>query len=119
MNPEPLEFTPEGTLKPGAATPMREWTPAEALADALGDYPQDPALRLERATGILERLNPNYELRRIPTAQSPSDSPTYPLHPLADCAFCRNDIEQCHASLDCERRAWSNGFCYGHQEQAR
>lgn len=41
------------------------------------------------------------------------DAPT--IHDPRECDFCANDPEQCHANLDCEARAWSNGYCGPHQ----
>ena len=40
-------------------------------------------------------------------------------HNPKECAFCANDVEQCHASLDCEARAWLNGYCGPHQPDPR
>jgi hypothetical protein len=44
---------------------------------------------------------------------------TQTIHPIAECSPCRNDPEQCHASADCEARAWANGYCGPHQPDPR
>lgn len=41
------------------------------------------------------------------------DRPT--LHDPKECESCANDPEQCHAAIDCNARAWSNGYCGPHQ----
>lgn len=45
------------------------------------------------------------------------DGPT--IHDPRKCQFCANDPEQCHVSIDCEYRAWGNGFCGPHQPDPR
>ena len=54
-------------------------------------------------------------VRRIIEAKEPPAT----IHDPADCEFCANDPEQCHHDIDCEARAWANGFCGPHQPDPR
>lgn len=80
--------------------------------------PGDPAYRggsRRYDDSVIEYTNPQGKRSSMVVDDKDLAPMVVTIHPPADCQFCANDPEQCHVSLDCEARAWANGFCGPHQ----
>lgn len=53
-----------------------------------------------------------------PQGSAPALDPVYGPPPHEGCGYCANDLEQCHADMSCDNRAWANGRCGPHQPDA-